>query len=82
MAPLDNAGNFVRQALTASVGTSDPETISVTDAAAGEITVTIDSGVTDGLAGRYQHEVRVTDQDGDTAVVTEGRVRIADRVTP
>jgi len=45
-----------------------------------------DSGVTaqvtDGLAGRYQHELRVTDRNGDTAVVAEGRVRIAERVTP
>jgi len=57
-------------------------TATVTDAAAGEVTVTIDSGVTDGLAGRYQHELRVTDRNGDTAVVAEGRVRIADRVTP
>jgi hypothetical protein len=55
---------------------------SVTDAAAGEVTVTIDSGVTDGLAGRYQHELRVTDLNGDTAVVAEGRFRIAERVTP
>jgi hypothetical protein len=29
---FDNAGNFDRQAITASVGTNDPETISVTDA--------------------------------------------------
>jgi hypothetical protein len=55
---------------------------SVTDAATGEVTVTIDSGVTDGLAGRYQHELRVTDLNGDTAVVAEGRFRIAERVTP
>lgn len=34
MAPLDNTANFDRQAVTASVGTTDPETISVTDASA------------------------------------------------
>lgn len=34
MAPLDNAGNFDRQAVTSAVGTNDPETIDVTDASA------------------------------------------------
>lgn len=54
----------------------------VSNGSAGEVTVTIDAGVTNDLAGHYQHEVRITDKSGDKAVVTEGHFRIVKRFTP
>lgn len=53
---------------------------SVTDAATGEITVTIAQGITDGKTGRWHHETRVTDSSGDKAVVTRGEFYIIPRV--
>lgn len=52
----------------------------VTDAPNGEVSVTLDSGVTDDFVGQYEHELRITEGGGNPAVVTRGRVIINERV--
>lgn len=54
---------------------------SVTDAANGEVTVTIDEGTTDGKVGKWYHEVRLEDSAGEKSVVTRGRMAIQERVS-
>lgn len=53
--------------------------VSITDAANGEVTITVDEGATDGMVGAYHHQLRVTDSVGDKAVVTTGRLEIGPR---
>ena len=55
--------------------------VSITDEAAGEITVSISEATTEGLVGSWYHEVRVTDSAGDKSVVTTGRMAIEERVS-
>lgn len=53
----------------------------VTNASEGEVTITINAGITDGEVGQYEHELRVTDSNGDKKVVTIGRFHISVRQT-
>lgn len=55
-------------------------TVSITDASNGEVTVTIESAVTDVITGKLFHELRVTDSSGRKSVVTRGTVTILSRV--
>lgn len=55
-------------------------TAAVTDAAAGEVTITIDADTTDGMARKWYYEVRVTDSEGKKSVVTRGTLRISERL--
>jgi len=55
-------------------------TTAITDAANGKLEVVIDEGVTDGLSGIYEHEVRLTDSTGDKSVVTKGSFSIYERL--
>jgi hypothetical protein len=84
---LDIVGASIEWAVAESPGSSEiisesdsGVTATVTDADAGELTITVDEGVTDGLDGRYYHEVRLTDSSGREAVVTRGILRIGTRV--
>lgn len=54
-------------------GSTTDVSVSVTDAAAGEVTVTVGNGVTDDLVGSYYHELEVTDSAGDVDTVMRGR---------
>lgn len=54
-------------------GSSTGVTVSVTNAATGEVTVTIAGGTTDDLVGSYYHELEVTDSAGDVDTVARGR---------
>jgi hypothetical protein len=57
--------------------------VSVSDPAAGEITVTIDSNTTGDLGGRrYHHELDVVDANGVRHTVAEGRLYIKRSTTP
>lgn len=83
----DLTGASVEWAMSANPGSteelSDSDTgvtASVTDAANGEVTVTIAEGTTNGLERSWYHEVRITDSSGDKAVVTRGTFTIASRV--
>lgn len=53
---------------------------SITDAGNGEVTITVDEGVTDDLRKSYSHELRVTDSSGRKSVVTRGLLTILPRV--
>lgn len=72
-----------KQRVSDTVFDSDDSGISasVTDASAGEVTVDIDSGVTDGKETTLYHELRVTDSANDKAVVSTGKWKIIPRVT-
>ena len=51
----------------------------ITDADSGEVTVTIEADVTDGLAASYKHELRLTDGSGKKSVVAQGDFIISTR---
>jgi hypothetical protein len=51
--------------------------VTITDGAAGEITVTIDSGDTSGLsADDYTHEIELDDSDEGVSTLFQGNLRI------
>lgn len=50
--------------------------IALTDAANGEIRITIDPADTESLKGLYRHEAEVTDASGNTSTVTVGDFEI------
>lgn len=54
--------------------------VTITDGPNGEVTVTVDAGVTDGLSRNYHHELRLTDTQGNKGVVTRGTIYIETRV--
>ena len=56
-------------------------TTTILNASDGVFEVVIDSETTTGMEGTYYHEARVTDDAGDTAVVSRGTVEIEARVT-
>lgn len=61
--------------------TDDGITATVTDPDNGEVTVTVDAGATADLDGRYEHELRLTDATGTTAVVTTGILEVTSSLT-
>lgn len=54
-------------------------TVTVSDAAAGEVEIDIDPGTTDGLYGMFEHYVRIEDAAGEKTVVTTGDILITKR---
>ena len=64
-------------ALTKSVGSG----ITITDATAGEFTISIDAADTASLAGTYTHQLKVTDSSGKSDIILTGTVRINSTLT-
>lgn len=50
--------------------------ITITDAANGVFTVTLDSADTESLRGLFYHEVEVIDGSGNVSTVTKGKITI------
>lgn len=61
---------------TVLTGATTGVSVSITDAANGEVTVTVDAGVTDDLAGAYVHELEVTDVASDQDTVMRGAFKV------
>jgi hypothetical protein len=58
------------------------KTGSVTDAAGGEITVSLEPGDTDRYCGTYHHELQLTDAQGRISTVMTGKARITGDSAP
>jgi hypothetical protein len=84
---IDLRNTDIEWALAESI---DPSTIVLTktvgngidfiDAQNGQFKVTIDPSDTADLSGRYQHEIEITDTQGDVTTVLTGRFQIREDI--